>query len=250
MKKFALKALIAWAALAPSAMFAQNLLLNGDFEAGNLNYWTFFATPNGNLGPGLPNVVSFDTAGTGTPSDAAQFQAGEFEFNDATGHTQQGGGFYQAFNCTAGQYVISADVAALDINNFVNGDAGTFSLSIDGTSVANDSLGSINPSQTIRGSLGDTVTLGAGLHIFQFEITRGFLDAGGFGNTPLEYVDNLSVTAVPEPNGLCLFRACRLIARWAETENGEDASSFLILHWPTSPSHSRGASGLTPLSKF
>ena len=132
----------------------------------------------------------------------------------------------------------------------MNGDAGTFSLYIDGTSLANDSLGSINHSQTIRGSLGDTVTLGAGLHISNSKSPAVFWMPEAFGNTPLEYVDNLSVTAVPEPNGLCLFGLARLIARWAETENGEDASSFLILHWPTSPSHSRGASGLTPLSKF
>jgi hypothetical protein len=216
MKNFALKALIAWVTLAAPGLFAQNLLLNGNFESGNLNFWTLFATPNGGLGPGLPNVISFDTAGTGTPSDAAQFQVGEVNF-DAT---QQGGGFYQAFTSSAGQYVLSANIAARDVN-LANSDAGTFSLSIDGISLANLSLGSINPSQTIRGTLGATVALSAGLHIFQFEITRGFQDAGGLGNTPLEYVDNLSVTAVPEPSGLCLFGLAALLVAAVKRKMGK-----------------------------
>jgi hypothetical protein len=225
MIKFALKALIACVALAAPGLFAQNLLLNGDFQTGNLNYWTLFATPNGNLGPGLPNVMPFDTAGTGTATDAAQFQVGETEYNQATGHTSQGGGFYQAFNCTAGQYIISGDVAALCINGLGNADAGTFSILIDGNSVTGIGLGGIANNQTLRGTLDTTVSLGGGLHIFQLEITRPWLNGGSYGGTPLEYVDDLSVIPVPEPRGLLPLGVAALLLAGLRRKMGKTSAS-------------------------
>src|SRR5579872_1663773 len=93
------------------------IIYNGDFETGDLSGWTTFSTPNGSLGPsGLPAVTQFDVPGMGTLSDAAQFQVGEVAYNQATGHTAQGGGIYQTFNVSAGQYIISADFAAYSID--------------------------------------------------------------------------------------------------------------------------------------
>ncbi|MGH7940438.1 MAG: hypothetical protein ACREE6_10840 [Limisphaerales bacterium] len=205
-----LKPLIALLTVAPLGLFAQNLLLNGDFDSGNLTDWTTFLTPNGSLGSGLPDVVSFDVAGTGTASDAAQFQAGEIIYNQATGHTSQGGGIEQTFDCSAGRYVISADVAALYFGGFGNGlgnaDAGLFTFLVDGNSVTNIELGGINSDQTIRGTLDATVALGGGDHSFALEITRPWLnDGGSYGGSPLEYVDYLSIVPVPEPIGLFIL---------------------------------------------
>jgi hypothetical protein len=201
MIKFTLKVLITWVALAPFGLFAQNLLLNGNFETGNLSDWTTFLTANGDLGAGsgLPNVVSFDVAGTGTATDAAQFMAGEATFDGIS----QGGGIYQSFSCSAGQYVVSADVAAYNPYHLANNFAGTFSILIDGNSMSSTRLNLINTGQTLRGTLDTTLSLGEGSHVFTLEITRPALSGGStYGLTPLEYVDDLSVVQVPEPRGL------------------------------------------------
>jgi len=182
------------------------LLQNGDFETGDLSGWTVFVTSNGDLGSGwgLPDVVSFDVAGTGTPSDAAEFQAGEASYNSGTGHTSQGGGIYQTFNCSAGQYIISADVAALNIDYYANADAGLFTLLVDETPTASIELGGINTGQTLRGTLETTVPLSQGSHQITIEITRPWLTGGGYGATPLEYLDNIQVEPVPEPSEILL----------------------------------------------
>ena len=85
----------------PSAMFAQNLLLNGDFEAGNPELLDFFfATPGRqSRSPGCP--MSSPLIRRAPARRATRRNSGrEFEFNDAG--LCWGGQFYQAFNCTAG----------------------------------------------------------------------------------------------------------------------------------------------------
>ncbi len=182
----------------------QAQLLNGDFETGNLSHWTTFTTSNGNLGSyyGLPNVVSFDVAGTGTSSDAAQFQVGEVSHNS----TAQGGGIYQTFNCTAGQYFIYADIAAIftagpSTNNF---SAGLFTLLMDGVAIDSSDLGGIRGGQTLRSTLEAAIPLSQGSHRLAIEITRPWRNGGGFAYTPLEYLDNIQATLVPEPSGILL----------------------------------------------
>jgi hypothetical protein len=182
----------------------QAQLLNGDFATGNLSHWTTFVTANGNLGSyyGLPNVVSFDVAGTGTSSYAAQFQVGEVSHNS----TAQGGGIYQTFNCSAGQYFIYADIAAIftagpSTNNY---SAGLFTLLMDGAAIDSTDLGSISGGQTLRSTLDATIPLSQGSHQLRIEITRPWLNGGGFAYTPLEYLDNIQATPVPEPSGILL----------------------------------------------
>lgn len=177
------------------------LLQNGDFETGNLSGWTVFVTSNGDLGSGwgLPDVVSFDVAGTGTPSDAAEFQVGEASYNSATGHTSQGGGIYQSFNCSTGLYIISAEVAAFQTSSYVNSEAGLFTLMMDGTTIANVDFGQISPGQTLRSTLDVPEFLSQGSHQITLEITRPWLNSTA---TPLEYVDNIQVEPVPEPSGI------------------------------------------------
>jgi len=83
-----LKAGILVAALIQSSYFVSGapILLNGDFETGDLTGWTTFLTPNGSIGStnGVPDVVPFDVTGGGTPSDAAQFEVGELAFSVST----------------------------------------------------------------------------------------------------------------------------------------------------------------------
>src|SRR5208337_5169701 len=131
MKLAHISASAAIAACSSILAFSQNLLSNGSFETGNLSGWTTFVTTNGNLGSayGLPNVVSFDVAGTGTPVPAAQFQVGEVVFNQ---QTLEGGGIDQSFNCAAGTYNISVQVAATNMLTLTNFQAGIFSLMMDG----------------------------------------------------------------------------------------------------------------------
>jgi hypothetical protein len=200
--------------LSPAGLFSQNLLLNGNFETGNLSDWTTFLTPDGSLGSGLPDVVPFDVAGTGTASNAAQFQAGEL--TSSIGAGEQGGGIEQTFNCSSGQYLFSANVAAfIGSFGFANSDAGQFTMLVDGKSVAQITFGEITAGQTDRGSLEATMSLSAGSHEISIETTRPALnDADYYGATPLQYLDNIQVVPVPEPNGigLCLAGFSILIA--------------------------------------
>jgi hypothetical protein len=205
MKFFDLKYLLPLLSFAIAGTL-QAQLLNGDFETGNLSHWTTFTTSNGNLGSyyGLPNVVCFDVAGTGTPSDAAQFQVGQPSF---TSGIQEGGGISQTFTCSASQYFIYADIAAIftagpPTNNY---SAGLFTLLMDGVAIDSTDLGSISGGQTLRSTLEATIPLSQGSHQLAIEITRPWLNGGGFAHTPLEYLDNIQATPVPEPSTACLI---------------------------------------------
>jgi PEP-CTERM motif len=180
---------------------ATNLLTNGDFETGVLSPWTVFTTVNGTNGTGLPAVNSFDTTGSGATL-AAQFDVGEATFDS----TQQGGGLTQGFTAPgAGMYNFFANIASLDDpDGEQNGDAGTFSILIDGTTLTSDPLGAFSsPNEIIRNSLSGTVALTAGGHTFEILITRQFTSQGT--DTPQEFVDNLSVSsAAPEPGTFAL----------------------------------------------
>jgi hypothetical protein len=179
---------------------ASSILVNGDFETGTLAGWTVFTTPNGTNGVGLPNVVSFDTTGTGA-SDAAHFNVGANIFDG----TQQGGGLSQTVTvATTGLYTFSANIASQDdANGQINSAAGLFSILIDGASATSINLGPFSsPFQILRGTLSGSIGLSAGSHTFAIEITRPFISFPPA--TPDQYVDNLTLNApvapvVPEP---------------------------------------------------
>lgn len=177
-----------------------DVIENGDFGTGTLADWTVFTTTNGSNGVGLPDVVSFNTTGSGA-TNSAQFNVGEVNFDG----TQQGGGLSQTIDVgTAGVYDFSAAIAAQAINGNGNQSAGVFSLIIDGVTIATDNLGTIGNTQTITGALDGSDSLSAGFHVLEIEITRPFITVEGL--TPDEYVTNIASTvpasSVPEPTSL------------------------------------------------
>jgi hypothetical protein len=182
------------------------IVTNGDFQTGTLAGWTTFTTSNGTNGAGLPTVVSFNTTGTGA-SDAAQFNVGELVYNGVPA----GGGLYQTINAPlSGLYTLTESFASQDdADGLINSGAGTFSLLVDGATVASDDLGAFNSiGQILLGSFDVTVNLTAGSNTLETEITRPYTSGGT--DTPTEYLDNISLTpnaasATPEPSSFLLL---------------------------------------------
>ncbi len=177
-----------------------NLITNGDFQTGDFTGWTFFTTTNGTIN--TPTVVSFDVTGGGA-SLAAQFDVGEVVFNYPQ---QAGGGMKQTFLSGAGATTITADIASFNPSLAGQGDFGSFSLVLDGTTVASHSFGAADGLATLRSALSFTGVLTAGSHELNIEMTRAYQSLDN--TTPWEYVDNVVVNGpagIPEPATLALL---------------------------------------------
>ena len=183
-----------------------NLIINGDFETGDLTGWTTFttasATATGSLG--ASTVVLFDTNGDSNTSLAAQFQVGQVSPGTIGGGSPlEGGGIFQDVNLLAGDLTVSVDVAASSSGN--NAAGGLFELIFDGNVVDFFDIGDIGAGTVERGSLlFQAPNVVAGTHEVRIRMTRGF---GTGSSTPRQYIDNVSLlgtpiatpTVIPEP---------------------------------------------------
>ncbi|MGH9432124.1 MAG: PEP-CTERM sorting domain-containing protein [Terriglobia bacterium] len=201
MKKFMMSGavLVGLLIVSAGAASAGNLLTNGSFQSGDFTGWTIFTTSNGTNGTGFPIVTTWPLGGM----NAAQFEVGEVNFDG----TQQGGGVYQNFTTTGGMVNMGFDWAALDDPNFQNAEGGVFSLVLNGTVLATEDVGTINPNQLINGELTASENLGPGTYQFEILITRPFQTEQG--NTPYQFVTdafaNGGGAGTPEPGTLVLL---------------------------------------------
>lgn len=182
---------------------ANALLVNGDFQTGDLSGWTTFTTTNGTIG--TPNVASFDVTGAGSSLSSI------FNVGNISNPGNNGGGIFQSFNFGGGSLSVSADIASSRIGGPDNSDGGEFSLLIDGNLVDFFDFGPISGGSIERASLSGTVDgLLAGTHEFRILMTREYETSG---NTPFQYIDNASadgrgtepVNNVPTPGTITLL---------------------------------------------
>lgn len=171
--------------LAPHIVMAQGLVLNGDFETGDLSHWTVFQTIDGLTNEG---VEMFDTTGTGD-AYAAKFEVGRY--TGATGF--HGGGVYQTFNAPAGLWEVPPIAIAVwnqDTGPGSNSEGGFFELLIDGIVVDSHQFGQILTGQVLRATLSATGSFAvSGSHEVRIRITRPYSVPGDLN----QYVDNINL---------------------------------------------------------
>ncbi|MGA3007565.1 MAG: hypothetical protein ABSE59_06705 [Opitutaceae bacterium] len=182
------------ALLSPITVSAQ--LLNGDFSTGDFTGWTLFDTANGGIGN--PAVVPFDTAGTGTLSNSAMFEVGQIN-GQIGGGIAQGGGIFQNVTLGSGILNISLNAATQAVSD-INADDGTFELILDGNVVDTWASGPNldNANQIFRSTLSYSGEINAGVHEVEIEMVRGYGTESG--DTPYQYIDNVTLEVIPEPS--------------------------------------------------
>ena len=188
------------------------VVVNGDFQTGNLTGWTSYTTA---YGPGTgtngtcagsvpcPIVTVFDTTGTGA-SNAAQFNVG-LATGTPGGSDYEGGGIVQNISLSPGAFNVSLDWAVDNLFTGTNSDGGEFTILLDGTALKFFDTGSVGSGAVVRGTLsvGTTIATG-GTYQLAVEVTRPWTPAPDL----TQYVDNVTTSgaatgggAVPEPSG-------------------------------------------------
>ena len=187
---------------------AQAAVINGDFQTGSLSNWTTFTTVNGSLGAGRPVVSTFDVAGGGLSSSAAELSVGyatapcAYPGYDCPLPTE-GGGIKQDVSFTGGLTSLQADFAVANDPSLYGGfnrDGGTFALLLDGQLLDHFSVGQIAAGTVQRGHLASNSFVSAGMHTLEILLTRQYAAESSLH----QYVDNVSASAVPEPTSASL----------------------------------------------
>ena len=188
------------------------VVVNGDFQTGNLTPWTTYTTA---YGPGTgtngltcagsvpcPIVTLFDTTGTGA-SDAAQFNVG-MVLGTPGGTDYEGGGIVQNILLSPGAFNVSLDWAVDNLFTGTNADGGKFTILLNGTVLAFYDTGRVYPG-IVRGPLSASTTISTGgTYQLAVEVTRNWYPS----DLLTQYVDNVTTSgaatgggAVPEPSG-------------------------------------------------
>ncbi len=135
------------------------MLVNGDFETGDLSGWTPYHTSiNGTIG--TPAVVLFDTNKNGSTSNAARFNVGRVSGFGGN----QGGGIKQSVSLEAGQYIFGALIAAVASQTVGNNDGGLFKMLLNGSQIDSHDFGFISTANVKSSLLQSTETLTAGVY--------------------------------------------------------------------------------------
>ncbi|CAG0992451.1 PEP-CTERM sorting domain-containing protein [Geobacter sp.] len=204
-----------------SATFTQQAnatVINGGFESG-LDRWSLFTTANGTLGDSpLPQVAAFDVAGNSVSSDSLKLSVGyatapcSFPGLYCSLPTE-GGGIQQSVSILEGVYSLNVDIAVENTPLYGgrNGDGGTFYLILDGLVLDQVSFGEITANSVKRDQLNFQGLITEGLHDFQILVTRNYAQSDSL----FQYIDNATVTPVPEPNTLGLLAVGCVVAFWA-----------------------------------
>lgn len=171
------------------------MFINGNFEAGNLGFWTLANTANGQTTS--QSVVQYDIDGPGTrPTNfAAKFNVGQVTFNAGV---PAGIELTQTLNLNAGwQYYFDFDWAVQRGNASNNAEGGIFSLIVNGNAISTQAAGPTSGTTPIYGHVTGIFTpTSSGSYSIGARIARPFTPA----NDLYQYVDNFAVTAiVPEP---------------------------------------------------
>ncbi len=184
-----------WAASA--CCYGQNLLVNGDFNAGTLVGWTF--TPDAQAEPSI------------TPSVTPYMGSNAFRLNTGSNmsNVEAGGTLSQTIALVAGQsYQASAGKLAMSIfNGSPNADGGRITVSLAGTVLHTfepaDPLPA-NPADEVDSFSAPFVAGATGPAQFEVRFVRRFPNFTP--NAIAHYADDLSVLAIiPEPSGAALL---------------------------------------------
>lgn len=198
----------------------QAQLVNGDFATGHLTGWTLYNTQGVAViggfqypaygGTLIEQVIPFDTAGTGTPQNTAEFEAGEVPPGlIGGGGLGQGVGIYQYVPLNTGLLNITANIAVQSTGP--NASLGNFLLLINGNVVDSVAFGGSSSIETLRSTLDYRGQVTTGTYQVGIEIRNGY--GLEYGIAPYQYLSDiqLSGTATPEPSTTTICAAALFV---------------------------------------
>jgi hypothetical protein len=207
--RIAMLLLLGWfLGLATSAPAHAVSVMTWDFEGGVLDPWTTFVTPNGSIGAtGVADLL--DPNGNAVWTNSVQLNVGQIVH--LPGLDPAGGGIMHSAFFLAGDLSITVDIATQNPIGIPNDEGGIFELLFDG--IVQDTLDFdvIMGSETAFGQLSvSSLFISEGMHEIAILVTRPRENLGGAA-TPLQYIDNIVVTAnIPEPQTAILLGAALL----------------------------------------